>query len=232
MTADGYRMLHVAGRAGSSEAGDRFGPVPFAEIVEAHRRVDGGHKVGSVVVTFEEEASNMDGDVGPYSTAGEMLTALDAGIISSVELVDMHLARIDALDADLNTIVVGTPSARSRRHAAPTRSEPRAGVAPCSGCRSRSRSRRRLLTCRSRRASSPYATTDRRGRTNRRQGVRGRRVPSGQDERSCLARGLAGRQSRVRPHQQPVGRAMHARRQHRRGRRRARGGNDAARVRQ
>jgi NADPH:quinone reductase-like Zn-dependent oxidoreductase len=26
--------------------------LPFAEIVEAHRRVDGGHKVGSVVLTF------------------------------------------------------------------------------------------------------------------------------------------------------------------------------------
>jgi hypothetical protein len=28
--------------------------VPFAQIVEAHRRVDGGHKVGSVVVTLEQ----------------------------------------------------------------------------------------------------------------------------------------------------------------------------------
>jgi NADPH:quinone reductase-like Zn-dependent oxidoreductase len=27
--------------------------LPFAQIVEAHRRVDGGHKVGSVVVTFD-----------------------------------------------------------------------------------------------------------------------------------------------------------------------------------
>jgi NADPH:quinone reductase-like Zn-dependent oxidoreductase len=27
--------------------------LPFAEIAEAHRRVDGGHKVGSVVVTFD-----------------------------------------------------------------------------------------------------------------------------------------------------------------------------------
>lgn len=29
--------------------------VPFAQIVEAHRRVDGGHKVGSVVVTFGQD---------------------------------------------------------------------------------------------------------------------------------------------------------------------------------
>jgi NADPH:quinone reductase-like Zn-dependent oxidoreductase len=29
--------------------------LPFAEIVEAHRRVDGGHKVGSVVLTFGED---------------------------------------------------------------------------------------------------------------------------------------------------------------------------------
>jgi NADPH:quinone reductase-like Zn-dependent oxidoreductase len=29
--------------------------LPFAEIVEAHRRVDGGHKVGSVVVTFDQD---------------------------------------------------------------------------------------------------------------------------------------------------------------------------------
>jgi NADPH:quinone reductase-like Zn-dependent oxidoreductase len=26
--------------------------LPFAQIVEAHHRVDGGHKVGTVVVTF------------------------------------------------------------------------------------------------------------------------------------------------------------------------------------
>jgi hypothetical protein len=26
--------------------------LPFAQIVEAHRRVDSGHKVGSVVLTF------------------------------------------------------------------------------------------------------------------------------------------------------------------------------------
>ena len=26
--------------------------VPFTQIAEAHRRVDGGHKVGSVVLTY------------------------------------------------------------------------------------------------------------------------------------------------------------------------------------
>jgi NADPH:quinone reductase-like Zn-dependent oxidoreductase len=29
--------------------------LPFEQIVEAHRRVDGGHKVGSVVLTFDQE---------------------------------------------------------------------------------------------------------------------------------------------------------------------------------
>ena len=29
--------------------------LPFAEIVEAHRRVDGGHKVGSLVLTFDQD---------------------------------------------------------------------------------------------------------------------------------------------------------------------------------
>jgi NADPH:quinone reductase-like Zn-dependent oxidoreductase len=30
--------------------------LPFEQIVEAHRRVDSGHKVGSVVLTLEPEA--------------------------------------------------------------------------------------------------------------------------------------------------------------------------------
>ncbi len=29
--------------------------LPFTQIAEAHRRVDGGHKVGSVVLTFEQD---------------------------------------------------------------------------------------------------------------------------------------------------------------------------------
>jgi NADPH:quinone reductase-like Zn-dependent oxidoreductase len=51
MTADGYRTLMALAEQGVLK------PVidsvlPFAQIVEAHRRVDGGHKVGSVVLTF------------------------------------------------------------------------------------------------------------------------------------------------------------------------------------
>jgi NADPH:quinone reductase-like Zn-dependent oxidoreductase len=50
MTADGYRALMALGEEGAMKA-VIDSVVPFAQIVEAHRRVDGGHKVGSVVVT-------------------------------------------------------------------------------------------------------------------------------------------------------------------------------------
>jgi NADPH:quinone reductase-like Zn-dependent oxidoreductase len=50
MTADGYRALMALGGEGAMKA-VIDSVVPFAQIVEAHRRVDGGHKVGSVVVT-------------------------------------------------------------------------------------------------------------------------------------------------------------------------------------
>ncbi len=51
----------------------------------------------------------MSHDIGPYSTATEMLTALDAKQISSVELTEMHLTRIDKHDDTLNAIPVRTP---------------------------------------------------------------------------------------------------------------------------
>ena len=54
ITADSYRTLMSLAERGVLE------PVidsvlPFAQIVEAHRRVDGGHKVGSVVLTFAQD---------------------------------------------------------------------------------------------------------------------------------------------------------------------------------
>ena len=50
ITADGYRTLMSLAEEGVLKP-VIDSVVPFAQIVEAHRRVDGGHKVGSVVVT-------------------------------------------------------------------------------------------------------------------------------------------------------------------------------------
>src|SRR5262245_8469214 len=47
--------------------------------------------------------------IGPFSTATEMAKALRERAISSVELVQMHLERIDQLDGKLNAIPIRTP---------------------------------------------------------------------------------------------------------------------------
>ena len=44
--------------------------------------------------------------IGPYSTARQMLRALDDGNISSVELVELHIDRIERVDGPINAIVV------------------------------------------------------------------------------------------------------------------------------
>ncbi|MGH9118479.1 MAG: zinc-binding dehydrogenase [Acidimicrobiales bacterium] len=50
--ADDYRTL--MSRAERGELKPVIDSVlPFTQIVEAHRRVDSGHKVGSVVLTFD-----------------------------------------------------------------------------------------------------------------------------------------------------------------------------------
>src|SRR5215475_5284307 len=46
--------------------------------------------------------------IGPFSTAIEMLAALRARKVSSSELVELHLKRIDELDGPLNSIPVRT----------------------------------------------------------------------------------------------------------------------------
>jgi NADPH:quinone reductase-like Zn-dependent oxidoreductase len=52
--ADSYRtLMSLAERGVLKPVIDSV--LPFAQIVEAHRRVDGGHKVGSVVVTFGQD---------------------------------------------------------------------------------------------------------------------------------------------------------------------------------
>jgi amidase len=69
------------------------------------------------------------GDViGPWRTAVEMLAALDARTVSSVELVESHVARIERHDAALNAVVVRTPeralAAARRADERRTRGEP------------------------------------------------------------------------------------------------------------
>ena len=54
ITADSYQTLMELAEHGVLK------PVidttlPFEQIVEAHRRVDGGHKTGSIVLTFDDE---------------------------------------------------------------------------------------------------------------------------------------------------------------------------------
>jgi NADPH:quinone reductase-like Zn-dependent oxidoreductase len=63
MTGDGYRTLMTLADQGVLK------PVidsvfPLAQIVEAHRRVDGGHKVGSVVVMLEQDGRRASGPGG------------------------------------------------------------------------------------------------------------------------------------------------------------------------
>ena len=50
----------------------------------------------------------MSTDIGPYRTATEMLVALDNKTISSTELVEMHVQRIEERDGTLNAIPVRT----------------------------------------------------------------------------------------------------------------------------
>jgi amidase len=51
----------------------------------------------------------MASSITPYSTATEMRGALDTRQVSAVELVEMHLARIEAIDGVLNAVPVRTP---------------------------------------------------------------------------------------------------------------------------
>jgi NADPH:quinone reductase-like Zn-dependent oxidoreductase len=53
-TAEGYRTLMSLAEAGALRA-VIDSVLPFERIVDAHRRVDGGHKVGSLVLTFEPD---------------------------------------------------------------------------------------------------------------------------------------------------------------------------------
>ena len=69
--------------------------------------------------------------IGPYSTATDMLAALRAKQISSLELTELLLTRIEERDGPLNAIPVRTPdqAREAARHAD-------AALAGASGARS------------------------------------------------------------------------------------------------
>ncbi|WP_040494114.1 amidase family protein [Ilumatobacter nonamiensis] len=66
-------------------------------------------------------------EIGVYSTATQMLAALDARTISSRELVELHLDRIASIDGDLNAVPV--PTAERARAAASAADEARSAGA-------------------------------------------------------------------------------------------------------
>ena len=74
--------------------------------------------------------------VGPFSSATEMLAALDAREISSVELVELHLRQIETHNPALNAIVVPTPErALESARRTPTRRWLRVSKGRSWGCR-------------------------------------------------------------------------------------------------
>ena len=58
--------------------------------------------------TFDSGVNDVDDTIGPYSTATEMAAALDRGEVSSVELVELHIERIERHDGEINAIPVRT----------------------------------------------------------------------------------------------------------------------------
>ncbi len=95
-------------------------PTSSTSVVDPGAPVWSGHE-GVVMLATE---------IGPFSAAVQMLAALDNGEISSTELVEMQIDRIDERDGELNAIPVRTfdrardaaaaaDAARARGHRAP-----------------------------------------------------------------------------------------------------------------
>ena len=171
--------------------------------------------------------------IGPYSTATEMLGALRARKISSLELVELHLQRIE----------------RARRRAERDSGAHRGSRARCgAGCGRGARARPARRAARfaddaegvdadrgsaaERRHAAVQGPQAGGGRNARESRVRSGRVSARQDQHSGRARRLAGRQPDLRTHEQSVGSEAHAGRQYRWWRRGAGRRHDAARNRQ
>ena len=169
-----------------------------------------------------------------FSTATVMLAALDARDVTSVELVEMHIERIEATDADLNVIAISTFD-RAREAAAAAdaaRGGRRSVTTPrtaddAEGVDSSRGARRSQPACRRSRRTCRWPTD-----SSRDSGVRCRRMSARQDQHPVRAGRLAGRQPDLRPHEQSMGPRTIAWREYRWWRGRARGRADAAGDRQ
>ncbi len=171
--------------------------------------------------------------VGPFSTALEMLAALDAREISSVELVELHLQQIDEARcrAERDRGPDARPGARGAR-GAPTKRGPRAsGGAPRAADDAEGVDARRGAPSIRRHRAAEGLPPDA-GRPGRAKRLRRGRMSVGQDEHPRRVERLAGRQPGLRTHQQPVGSDAHAGGQHGRWLRSPRRRDDAARDRE
>ena len=71
----------------------------------------------------------------PYRSAGELVPALVGRQVSSRELVDSAIARIEALDPKINAVVVRDFDRRAPPPMPPTQRLRAASGTRCSGCR-------------------------------------------------------------------------------------------------
>ena len=138
----------------------------------------------------------------PLGTATEMLAALDAGAVSSVELVEMHLARIEALDGKLNAIPVPTPERALEEAAQADEIRARGGKGALLGLPMTLKESTQVAGLPQ--SAGIESLADHRPSSDglvARSGVRRRRLSVGEDQHPGVARRLAGRQPGLRPHQ-------------------------------
>jgi Asp-tRNA(Asn)/Glu-tRNA(Gln) amidotransferase A subunit family amidase len=77
------------------------------------------------------------------ASATELLRLIASGQISPVELTELFLDRIERLDGRLHSFLLLTPElAREQARAAEQAVQRGEALGPCTGCRSRSRTRR------------------------------------------------------------------------------------------
>src|SRR6266508_3725660 len=97
-----------------------------------------GHGLTRTIPSGNKGGTDM-ADINPFATATELLAALRAGQVTSLELTDLYIRRIERHDGRLNAVVVRDLSAPASRRGLPTRPPPAGNAASSSGCRSRSR---------------------------------------------------------------------------------------------